>query len=355
MIARTAQEINALSQEFDAKLDGKCIQEIFTIFGILNRTLYMVGYETHVISEVQSDGLRTYDQKNIVKLVQPQSIAPTMTGIMTYLFKYWQGRCYASKKTVERVRRDLSETFKLYNLEDRRESRKNPKNRTRQSNVMSNFDAVAALILAERCELILLEHYSLEELQLDWSQEIGNGNYPMARDESKSLPEHKAYTLVRLFNMVFTGIARWGRRTEPTNDRPLADVVQIVNTNFKMLQAERAFEKLKEEEPDRPEEEILATETFDITEPEIVESNGVAILVDRLIARIPLAAMVRRSMKVQPAPQVKVEKEAAVTVPTWAMDKTEQALRWWEERLGKTELWLSEMAPSWVLDAVLPF
>lgn len=355
MITRSEQEINALSQQFDAKLDGKCIEEIFTIFGILNRTLYMVGYETHVISAVQSDGLRTYDQKNVTKLVQPQSIAPTMTGIMTYLFKHWQGRCYTSKSTVERVRRDLSEIFKLYNLEDRRESRKNPKNRNRQPNVMSNFDAVAALILAERCELILLQHYSLEELQLDWSQEVGNGNYPMVRDESKSLPEHKAYTLVRLFNMVFTGIARWGRRTEPTNDRPLPDVVQIVNTNFKRLQAEQAFEKIKEEEPDRPEEEILETETFDYTETEIVESNGVFAVVDRLIARIPLATMVRRSMKVRPVPRVKVEKEASVTVPVWAIEESARAICWWEEQLGKTELWLTEMAPSWVLDAVLPF
>lgn len=177
----------------------------------------------------------------------------------------------------------------------------------------------------------------------------------MVRDESKSLPEHKAYTLVRLFNMVFTGIARWGRRTESTNDRPLPDVVQIVSTNFKRLQAEQAFEKIKEEEPDRPEEEILETETFDYTEPEIVESNGCAILVERLIARIPLAAMVRRSMKVPPAVRVKVEKEAGVTVPVWAIKESARAIAWWEEQLGKTELWLSEMAPSWALDAVLPF
>lgn len=356
MIARTEQEINALSQEFDAKLRGKSITKIFTIFGILNHALYIAGRQVKVISDKHgSKGLRDYNQENINDLVQPLAVPVKMEGIMTYLFEHWEGRHYTSKNTVDKVRHDLSDNFKLYNLEDRRESRKIAKNRNKQPNVMTNFDAVAALILAERCELILLEHYNLEEIQLDWSQEIGNGNYPMVRDESKSLPEHKAYTLVRLFNLVFTGIVRWGRRTEPANDRPLPDVVQIVNTNFKMLQAEQAFEKIKEAEPDRPEEEILATETFDVTETEIVESNGCAILVDRLIARIPLAAMVRRTMKVPPAKRVKVEKEAAVTVPVWAIEKSEQAIAWWEEKLGKTELWLSEMAPSWALDAVLPF
>ncbi len=356
MVARTEQEINALSQEFDAKLRRKGIKEIFTIFGILNITLYIAGRQVKIIGNKHGrEGLRDYNQKNINDLVQPLSIAPRMTGIMTYLRTYWKGRHHKSINTVDRVRHDLSNIYKLYNLEDRRESRKNPKNRTRESNVMSNFDAVAALILAERCELILLQHYKLEEVHIDWTQEIGNGNYPTVRDELKSLPEHKAYTLVRLFNMVFTGIARWGRRTEPANDRPLPDVVQIVNTNYKMLQAEQAFEKFKEEEPDRPEEEILETETFEFTETEVVVSGGLAFLVETVVAKIPLAAMVRRSMKVPPAPRVKVEKEAVVTVPVWAIEQSEKAIAWWEEQIGKTELWLSEMAPSWALDAVLPF
>ncbi|MEG3880994.1 hypothetical protein QT972_26880 [Microcoleus sp. herbarium7] len=356
MIARTEQEINSLSQEFDAKLRGKRITKIFTIFGILNHALYIAGRQVKVISDKHgSKGLRDYNQKNINDLVQPLSVSVKMEGIMTYLSKYWEGHCYTAKGTVDKVRHDLSEIFKLYNLEDRRESRKIPKNRNKQPNVMTNFDAVAALILAERCELILLQHYSLEELQLDWSQEIGNGNYPTVRDESKSLPEHKAYTLVALFNMVFTGIVRWGRRTESASDRPLPDVVQIVNTNFKVLQAEQALDRLQDEQPDRPPEEILATESFDFVEPEVVVSNGLAILVDRLIARIPLASVIRRSMKVPPAPRVKVEKEASVTIPTWALEETEVAITWWEQKLGKTELWLSEMAPSWVLDAVLPF
>jgi hypothetical protein len=155
--------------------------------------------------------------------------------------------------------------------------------------------------------------------------------------------------------MVFKGIARWGRRTEPIADRPLPDVVQILNTHFKRLQAETKFQQIQEEQPDRPEEEILATETFDYTETEIVESNGVFVAIDRLIARIPLAAMVRRSMKVPPAERVKVEKEASVTVPVWAIEESERAIGWWEEQLGKAEIWLSEMAPPWVLDAVLPF
>jgi hypothetical protein len=356
MIARTEQEINALSQEFDAKLNGKSITKIFTIFGILNHALYVAGRQVKVISGKHgSKGLRDYDQKNINDLVQPLAVPVKMEGIMTYLSAHWEGYCHTAKGTVDKVRHDLSETFKLYNLEDRHESRKIPKNRNKQPNVMTNFDAVAALILAERCELILLEHYSLEEMRLDWSKEIGNGNYPTVRDESKSLPEHKAYTLVALFNMVFKGIARWGRRTEPIADRPLPDVVQIVNTNYKMLQAEQAFEKLQEEQPDRPPEEILATETFDLVEPEIIVSGGLALLVEKIVATIPLATMVRRSMKVPPAERVKVEKEASVTVPAWAMEKTERAIVWWEEQLGKTELWLSEMAPPWALDAVLPF
>ena len=356
MIAVTLQEVNALSQEFDEKLKklkGRKIQRLFTMFGLLNNALYIAGIQARVISNKKSDGLRTYNAKNVPKLAVPMTIAPRMTGIMTYLSKHWAGHCYDSKKTVEKVRKELSDKFKLYNLDCRDWT--DPEGRNQKSNRMSSLDVAAALILAERIELILLEHYSLEEIHLDWSQEIGNGNYPTVRDESKSMPEHKAYTLVALFNLMFDGIARWGRQDEPSGNNPLPEVVESIHDNFKELQAEKAFDRLQEEEPDRPPEEILVTESFDFVEPEVVVSNGLSILVDRLIARIPLALVIRRSMKVQPAPRVKVEKEASLTIPTWVLEETDMAIAWWTEKLGKTELWLSEMAPSWALDAVLPF
>lgn len=356
MITRTLQEVNALSQEFDEKLKklkGRKIQRLFTMFGLLNNALYLAGVQARVISNKKSDGLRTYNAKNIAKLAAPMTIAPRMTGITTYLLKHWAGRCYDSKKTVEKVRKELSDKFKLYNLDCRDWT--GPKGRNRKSNCMSNLDVAAALILAERIELILLEHYSLEEIQLDWSQEIGNGNYPTVRDESKSMPEHKAYTLVALYNMMFDGIVRWGRQDEPTDVTPLPEVVESIHNNFKELQAEQAFDRLQDEQPDRPPEEILATESFDFVAPEIIVSNGLSILVDRLIARIPLVSVIRRSMQVPPVPRVEVKKEASVAVPVWAMEKNDMAIAWWDEQLSKTGLWLSEMAPSWVLDAILPF
>jgi hypothetical protein len=114
---------------------------------------------------------------------------------------------------VIRVRNEFCEVFKFHTLEKRDWT--NLTDRHRQPNPCSEFDCVHALILAECSEQKLLVDYTLEELRLDWSQQIGNDNYPMVRDELKSLLEHKAYTLVALFNMIFEGIVRWGRPDEP--------------------------------------------------------------------------------------------------------------------------------------------
>lgn len=353
MIAITLHEVNTIAQEFDEKLKGYRFTKVFTIFGILNRMLYLAAIKEKIISHPNpKTGLRAYNKKNIGRLAQPITVISCVTGTETYLKEHW-ARAAHSVNPIRETRELLSETFKLFTLEDRDWSV--AENRGRAPNPCSEFDSVRSLILAERCEQKLLVRFKLEEIQLDWSQEIGSGNYPTVRDESKSMPEHKAYTLVALYNMMFDGIARWGRQDEPSGSNPLPEVVENIHNNFKELQAEKAFDRLQDEQPDRPPEEILATESFDFVAPEIIVSNGLSILVDRLIARIPLASVIRRSMQVPPVPRVEVKKEASVAVPVWAMERNDVAIAWWDEQLSKTGLWLSELAPSWVLDAILPF
>jgi hypothetical protein len=354
MVTITRHEVNAIAQEFDKLLEGRSTKEIFTIFAVLNRLLFVAGRQAHIISNPQQDGKRVYNKTNIVKLAQPIVVITSLKGIRTYLRDYWISRVYKAPNSITRVRDELCKVFKLYALEKRNWTK--PTDRTRQPNPCSEFDCVRALILAERCEQRLLVDYTLEELRLDWSQEIGNGNYPMVRDEAKSLPDHKAYTLVALFNMMFDGIVRWGRPDEPASGKtPLPEVVETIKNNVKQLQAEHRFEELQDEEPDRDPDEIIETESFEFTETEIVRSNGLAFYAARVIATIPLTGMVRRSMKVQPKERVKTKKEACLPVPVKMLEESPEAIAWWGERIDKTGLWLSQLAPTWVWDAVLPF
>jgi hypothetical protein len=354
MVTITRHEVNAIAQEFDKLLEGRSTKEIFTIFAVLNRLLYVAGWQAHIISSPQQDGKRVYNKTNIVKIAQPILVITSLKGIRTYLRDYWTSRVYKSPGSIDRVRNELCEVFKLFALEKRYWA--NPKGRHRRPNPCSEFDCVRALILAERCEQKLLVDYTLEEVRLDWSQEIGNGNYPMVRDETKSLPEHKAYTLVALFNMMFDGIVRWGRPDEPASGKtPLPEVVEAIKTNSKQLQAEHRFEELQDEDPERDPDEIIETESFEFVETEIARSNGLAFYAARVVAAIPLAGVVRRSMKVQPKERVKTKKEACLPVPVRMLEESPEAIAWWEERIGKSGLWLSQLAPTWVWDAVLAF
>ena len=59
-------------------------------------------------------------------------------------------------------------------------------------------------------------------------------------------------------------------------------------------------------------------------------------------------------MWVLPAPRPK-KLEKVLDVPCSVLEESEMALDWWKERIEHSGLWLSEMTPNWVWDAVLPF
>lgn len=352
-IVNTFDQLFSKLQE-DLLSSVKDLRDVATISGLLNSYIYCCGLKTGVILRDSKRNL-IFNQNNIEKLLNPIEVSVSMTHLVDYLKEHWTGFTYTSKKLIERYRRQLSEFFKIFTLEERDWSV--PANRHRAPNPCGSFDILQALMLARACEIELLTRYRLEEQQLDWSQEIGNGNYPMVRDESTSLPAHKGWVMMKLFGMVFKGITGWRKESEPSTEQPLSMVVTALRTKHLALQAEIRLDELVEADPEREPEEILATEVMEIVETEVVESEGVAALVEKVAATIPLLwAVRRREMRVSPKVRRSIPvAEASVNVPCWALKQSDCALAWWEKRIERSGLWLSQLAPSWVWDAVLPF
>lgn len=334
-------------------------KEVFTILGILNGMLYCAAINAKVISR---DKVRKhFDHKYLPALLNFPTVNVLVTFLMEYLREHWTGLTYYSVNAVIRFRVILSQEFQLFTLEDRDWS--DPKNRTRKPNPCGCFNTVKALLLVEQCETILKEHYKLEEVGLDWSQEIGNGNYPMIRDESKSFPAHKGFVMVKLYRMILGPVSTYCRNDDdfvPQDELLLPLAIQAIENEYLALQAEEMFEqaeaqldKLKGDNPDADEQDLLA-EPMEIVETETVESGGVAVVVSHVAKVIPLAAgLIRCCMWVLPAPRPKREK--VLTVPCEVLEQSESALDWWRERIDSSGLWLSQMAPQWVWDAFLPF
>lgn len=352
-------KVKAISRDLAKRLDDYTPKEIFTILGMINEIVYCAGVNTRVIVR-DAAGKLIFDRKNLSALLSAPTVNSPATYITKYLKQFWAGLAYHSINAVMRFREVLSQVFQLFTLEKRDWS--DPKNRCRQPNPCGGFNALLALLLAEQCETRLKERYKLEEVGLDWSQEIGNGNYPMTRDESKSFPEHKGFTMVKLHRMILGSVAAYCRNEdefEPQGELLLLAAQAIENEYLalqaagKLEQAEEQLNKLMGENPDADVQELLA-EPIEIVETETVESGGVAVVVDCVAKVIPLAAgLIRCCMWVTPAPRPK--REEVLSVPREVLEQSKIALKWWQERIENSGLWLSEMAPQWVWDAVLPF
>jgi len=352
-------KVKAISWNLARKLNGYTLKQTFTMLGILNELLYCAAVNAKVISR-DAKGKIIWNHKNLSALLNAPTVETPVTYVAEYLKLFWKGVAYYSTNAAMRFREILSQEFQLFTLEKRDWS--DPKNRHRQPNPCGGIDVVLALLLAEQCEIRLKEHYKLEETGLDWSQEIGNGNYPMVRDESKSFPKHKAFVLVKLHRMILGSVVGYCRNDddfEPQGELlPLA--ARAIENKYLALQAagtlDQAESKLNElmgDNPDADVQELLA-EPMEIVETEAVQSGGLAVVVGHVAKVIPLAAgLIRCCMWVQPAPRLK--KEKVLTVPCSVLEQSEAALGWWKERIENSGLWLSEMAPTWVWDAVLPF
>lgn len=335
-------------------------KEVATILGILNGMLYCAALNAKVITRHQVR--KHFDHKYLPALLNAPTVSVPVTFLMGYLKEHWKGLTYYSVNAVIRFREILSQEFQLFTLEKR--DWFNPKNRHRRPNPCGGFNVVKALLLVEQCEIRLKEHYKLDEVGLDWSQEIGNGNYPMVRDESRSFPEHKGFVMVKLFRMILGSVSTYCRNDDeftPQDGLLLPLAVEAIENEYLALlaagkteQAEQQLDELMGDNPDADEEELL-DQPMEIIESETVQSGGIAVIVSHVAKVIPLAAgLIRCCMWVLPAPRPK-KLEKVLDVPCSVLEESEMALDWWKERIEHSGLWLSEMAPTWVWDAVLPF
>lgn len=352
-------KVKAISHDLAKRLDEYTPKEIFTMMGVLNEILYCAARNAEVIV-YDATGKRIFNRNNLSALLNAPTVDTPARYIAKYLKRFWAGLAYYSINAAMWFREVLSQEFQLFTLEKR--DWDDPKNRHRKPNPCGQLNVLKALLLVEQCEIRLKEHYKLEDIGLDWSQEIGNGNYPMIRNESKSFPEHKGFTMVKLFRMILGAVKTYCRNDDKFEFQgellPLA--AQAIENEYLALQAagrleqaEGQLNKLMGENPDADVQELLA-EPMEIVETEAVQSGGVAVVVNCVAKVIPLAAgLIRCCMWVLPTPRPK--REEVLTVPCEVLEQSEMALEWWQERVENNALWLSQMAPNWVWDAVLPF
>jgi len=368
MITTICVKINSIAKDFQNQLQDLPLKEVATILGVLNALVYCGGVNARTITRDKNRKL-LFHRSNIDPLLAGRTIICGIKFISDYLEKHWAPYTHTDRRQILRIRALLCDRFQLFTLEDRLDWG-NPKNRRPVPNPCGHFDIPGALLLAEQCEEILKQHYKLEELELDWNESIGNGNYPTVRNEEMSLPEHKWYTLKRLHDMVFAGTGVSYCRKEPKFDKSdnfNQSIVEWIETRYLALAAGDRFhcalEALENGE----------TETAEFVEPVAIESvcEAVSIFVDRtgrenfrktkvVIARdaVPkrisiASSLIQCCMRVPV--QKYVKKEKVLSVPVWAIDKTERAIAWWKEKIENSELWLSQIAPAWVWDTVLPF
>lgn len=353
-------KVKAISRKLARLLRRYTHKEVATFMGMLNALLYRAASNAKVIVR-NATGKLIFNQNRLSTLLNLHTVNISAVFFADYLKKFWAGLTYYSINAARRFREILSQVFQLFTLEERDWS--DPKDRHRKPNPCGGFNVALALLLAEQCETILKEHYKLEEVSLDWSQEIGNGNYPMIRDESKSFPAHKGFVMVKLYRMILGPVSTYCRNDDdfvPQDELLLPLAFQAIENEYLALQAEEMFEQaeaqldeLKGDSPDADEQDLLA-EPMEIVETETIESGGVAVVVSHVAKVIPLAAgLIRCCMWVLPAPRPKREK--VLTVPCEVLEQSESALDWWRERIDSSGLWLSQMAPQWVWDAFLPF
>lgn len=355
MLATIKTQVKQIACNYRNILSQYTLKEVITLWGILNEMIWCAAINAKAISKRRNENLVFY-QENIPKLINESiTVVTPVQFLVKYLKKFWSGLTYGSATAIRRLRSVLCEEFKLFTLEERDWS--DPSNRHRAPNPCGSFDIIGGLVLARLCEDAALTHYELEDTGLDWSQPIGNGNYPQVRNEDNSLPAHKAYTLVALYNLVFEGIDRWGREeADFTDQEPRPEVVQSLKVRTQTLQAEQAFEEALQANPSDP-EIVLITQTFDYVETEEVSfSDGSRILEPKVISTHLLCEFVRLTMKIPPTIRPLCQKrEESVNVPAWALDRGVRALAWWQKRLGESGLWFTEIAPLWVLDEIVPF
>lgn len=187
--------LREIQAEMRTKVEKLCTSRIFTIMGYLNAA---VG-----LSTMSADAMLKTEAGYVIQPEQMQeilncsrsgylSIAPCITWLSEYLRQHWP-RASNSRPSIYKVRRLLAEEFEVFSFEQKglipwRKGERKP-----MGTPLEHLDLSKGLLLYEVCEQVLLgRDLTLED----------------------DFPEHRGAVMVRLFNWVFKGIAKFGRVDE---------------------------------------------------------------------------------------------------------------------------------------------
>lgn len=337
----TEFKLDRIFCEIRENLTDLSFEQIFTIQGTLNAYVYSAALNDGVVYRAPDGSLRFDFQQLGYFFRTDRAVSSPVTFLADYLKKYWTGLALYSRDAVRKIRRLICEKFKVFTQEDRSVDWQNPLNRHRNPNPCGEFNMLRALLLARACEEHLLCYgRELEATELN-IETAGNGHYQWERVEGKSFPKHKGYTMAAIGSA--TGI--W-----TDSDAPHPDIVNEIELEYLRVTAEQQFQEI--EFGDRTEEEVLNQEFVAVTEIQTVSSDGVAVVVEKIVDAVPLAVLVRRSMLVRSRRLLpKNNDDGGVIVPTWARNPGDRAGRWWVQQIIAHGLWLLDIAPEWVLES----
>ncbi len=334
--------LDRIIHEIRQNLSEFSLQQVATIQGILNGLVYSAALNDGVAYR-DTDRTLHFNFRHIGYFFRgDRAVRTPITFLSEYLKKYWTGLANYSRDVVARTRRLICERFKVFTQEDRTADWRNPKNRHRNPNPCGEFNMLRALLLARACEEHLLCYgRELEASQLNL-ETAGNGHYEWERIEEKSLPKHKGYTLAAIGKAA--GI--WNE-----SDTPHPEIAGAIKLEYLRVTAEEQWQQT--EAGDRTDDEVLEQEFVAVTEAEVVGSDGVAVVVEKMIDAVPLVVLVRRSMLMPARRLLPRIDDGGVSVPSWVMVAGDRARKWWERSILENGGWLQEVAPDWVKAVVV--
>lgn len=336
-------KLNQIFSEIRENLADLTLQEVATIQGTLNALVYSAALNDGLAYR-SPDRTLHFDFQHLGYFFRTdRTVRTPITFIADYLKKYWAGLAHYGKDAVQRIRRLISDRFKVFTQEDRTADWRDPKNRHRNPNPCGDFNMLRALLLARACEERLLCYgRQLEATQLN-IEAIGNGHYEWERIEDKSFPQHKAYTLAAIGRAA--GVWR-------ESDKPHPEIVGAIELEYLRVIAEQQFREI--EADDRTEEQILEQEWLAVTEIESVVSDKVAVIEEKIIDAVPLAVLVRQSMSVSARRLLPRIDDGGISVPTWARVAGDRAREWWGRQISEHR-WLQDVAPDRIPNAAVLF
>ncbi|HLO52428.1 MAG TPA: hypothetical protein VK211_28770 [Kamptonema sp.] len=327
--------------EIQQNLNDLTLQQVATIQGTLNALVYSAAANDGLVWRSPDRALH-FNFENIGYFFRTdRAIITPVTFIADYLKKFWAGLAHYSRDAVQRIRWLISDRFKVFTQEDRTADWRNPKNRHRNPNPAGEFNMLRALLLARACEEHLLCYgRQLEATQLNL-ETVGNGCYEWERIEEKSFPQHKGFLMAAIGHAagIWTG-----------DGEPHPEIVGVIELEYLRVAAENQYEQT--EPGDRTEAEILEKDWLAVTESETVVSDGVAVVVEKVVDAIPLVMLVRRSMRVPARRLLPRAEDGGVSVPSWVRIAGDRARAWWERQIFEHR-WLQDVAPDWVLEAAV--